>query len=45
MLVRESNLGENEMMGSIPFEMVNAGLHWSRRMSRQMLPLELILGW
>jgi hypothetical protein len=26
-------------------EMVRAGLHWSRRMSRQMLPLELMLGW
>lgn len=30
---------------SIPLEIVNAGLHWSRRMSRQMLPLELMLGW
>jgi hypothetical protein len=29
----------------IPLEMVNAGLHWSRRMSKQMLPLELMLGW
>ena len=26
-------------------EMVNAGLHCSRRMSRQMLPLLLMLGW
>ena len=25
--------------------MVSAGLHWSRRMSKQMLPLELMLGW
>lgn len=28
-----------------PFEIVRAGLHWSLRMSRQMLPLELMLGW
>lgn len=31
--------------GSIPFEIVKAGLHWSLKMSRQMLPLELMLGW
>lgn len=30
---------------AIPFEMVRAGLHWSLKMSRQMLPLELMLGW
>jgi hypothetical protein len=29
---------------SAPFEMVKAGLHWSRRMSRQILPLELMFG-
>ena len=29
----------------VPFEMVKAGLHWSRRMSRHMLPLELMFGW
>lgn len=28
-----------------PLEIVRAGLHWSRRMSRQMLPFELMLGW
>lgn len=32
-------------LSDTPFEMVNAGLHWSRRMSRQMLPFELMLGW
>lgn len=30
---------------ALPFEMVKAGLHWSRRMSKHMLPLELMLGW
>jgi hypothetical protein len=35
---------ENEE-SNIPFEMVSAGLHWSRRMSRQMLPFALMLGW
>lgn len=29
----------------IPLEMVRAGDHWSRRMSKQMLPLLLMLGW
>ena len=29
---------------TVPLLMVRAGLHWSRRMSRQMLPLELMLG-
>jgi hypothetical protein len=29
----------------VPLLMVKAGLHWSRRMSRQMLPFELMLGW
>jgi len=28
----------------IPFEIVNAGDHWSRRMSKQIEPLELMLG-
>jgi len=28
----------------IPFEIVRAGLHWSLRMSKQMLPLELMFG-
>lgn len=28
-----------------PFEMVKAGLHWSLKISRQMLPFELMLGW
>ena len=32
-------------IGYVPLEIVRAGLHWSRRMSRQMLPLELMLGW
>jgi hypothetical protein len=29
----------------IPLEIVKAGDHWSRRMSKQMEPLELMLGW
>jgi hypothetical protein len=33
------------MGGVIPFEIVNAGLHWSRRISKQMLPFELMFGW
>ncbi len=35
----------HERQERIPLEMVKAGLHWSRRMSKQMLPLELMLGW
>lgn len=31
--------------GCAPFEMVSAGDHWSLRMSRQMDPFELMLGW
>jgi len=34
-----------EQIDSSTFEIVNAGDHWSRRISKQMLPLELILGW
>jgi hypothetical protein len=30
---------------SAPLEIVRAGLHWSLRMSRQILPLELMFGW
>ena len=29
---------------SIPLEMVRAGLHWSRRISRQIDPFELMFG-
>lgn len=29
----------------LPLEMVNAGDHWDRRISRQMLPLLLMFGW
>jgi len=28
----------------VPLEMVRAGLHWSRKMSKHMLPLELMFG-
>ena len=28
-----------------PFEIVNAGDHWSLRMSRQIEPLALMFGW
>ena len=34
-----------EQMDSRTLEMVSAGLHWSLRMSRQMLPLLLMLQW
>lgn len=30
---------------NLPLDTVSAGDHWDRRMSRQMLPLLLILGW
>jgi len=33
-----------EQMDNRTFEIVNAGDHWSRRMSKQMEPLELMLG-
>lgn len=29
----------------LPFDIVRAGLHWSLKISKQMLPLELMLGW
>lgn len=29
----------------LPFDMVNAGDHWERRISRQMLPLLFMFGW
>ena len=32
-------------MDGIPFEMVSAGDHWSLKISRQILPFELMLGW
>lgn len=35
----------NELIESSTLLMVSAGLHWSFRMSRQMAPLALILGW
>lgn len=36
-------LRRNWPRGNVPLEMVRAGLHCSRRMSRQMEPLALIL--
>jgi hypothetical protein len=42
--VRAVQVRRREEM-EVPLEMVRAGLHWSRRMSKQMLPLELMLGW
>lgn len=33
------------MLNISPFDIVNAGDHWSLRMSRQMEPFALILGW
>ncbi len=33
------------LIESHTFEIVSAGLHWSFRMSKQMLPLELMFGW
>ena len=35
----------SELMERSTFEMVRAGDHWSLRMSRQIEPLALILGW
>lgn len=40
-----SQVHSNRSQEEIPFEIVRAGLHWSLKMSRQMLPLELMLGW
>ena len=34
-----------EQMESSTLDIVRAGDHWSRRMSRQMLPLLLMFGW
>ena len=30
---------------TIPFDMVRAGLHWLLKISKQILPLLLMLGW
>lgn len=30
---------------TLPFEIVSAGDHWERSMSRQILPLLFMLGW
>lgn len=35
----------NEQMESNTFEIVNAGDHWDRRISRQIAPFELMFGW
>ena len=35
----------SELIESRTLEIVSAGLHWSLRMSRQMLPWLLTLGW
>lgn len=42
-----SGLGSvnNEQIDNNTFEIVSAGLHWSRKISRQMLPFELMFGW
>ena len=42
-----SGLGShnNEQMESKTLDTVRAGDHWDRRISKQMLPLEFILGW
>ena len=42
-----SGLGSvnSEQMDRSTLEMVSAGLHWSLRISRQMEPLLLMLGW
>lgn len=34
----------SQEMRMIPFDMVSAGLHWSLKMSKHMLPLEFMLG-
>jgi hypothetical protein len=43
--IRDCLQGRSMSVGTVPFEMVNAGLHWSLRMSKQMLPFELMFGW
>lgn len=42
-----SGLGSHkrEQIDNSTFEIVSAGDHWDLRMSKQMLPLELMLGW
>jgi hypothetical protein len=40
-----NSVAQTPHLSFIPFDIVRAGLHWSRRMSKQILPLELILGW
>ena len=42
-----SGLGSHrsEQIESNTLEMVNAGDHWERRISRQMAPFELMFGW
>jgi len=35
----------NEQIDRRTFEMVNAGDHWDRNMSRHIEPLELMFGW
>ena len=44
---RTEDVSNNQDTGNgryVPFEIVKAGDHWSRRMSKQMEPLELMLG-
>lgn len=45
MSVSPYNLSFTTRMISVPFEIVSAGDHWSRKMSRQMEPLALMFGW
>ena len=34
-----------QLSSHVPFEIVNAGLHWSLKMSRQIEPFALMFGW
>ena len=43
--VAANSLPQSLLCNAITFETVRAGLHCSLRMSRQMEPLELMLGW
>lgn len=42
--ISEQYLRHEKLKGA-PFEMVNAGLHWSLKMSKQIEPFALMFGW
>lgn len=40
-----SETEEKEKRAILPFDIVNAGDHWDRNISKQMEPLLLMFGW